>query len=111
MSSDSNATLRDRLLQRPVLPVPIPTITADKPLVTRPCLLVGWSLRETTSSATATAEFSASTDPAGPFAGEQQLASGGSGSFHVCNEGLLCEAGLMIHVISGSVRGVAYVRM
>jgi len=108
--ADSNAALRDRLLERPVTPLNIPTTTADIKLTTKAILLVGWSLRETTASATATAEFEGSMDTAGPHVGEQQIASGGTGSFQICLEGVLCESGLLLHVISGSVAGCAYVR-
>lgn len=108
--ADTNATLRDRLLERPVLPVPIPTTTTDKALITRPCLLVGWSLRETTGAAVASAEFDAAPSSGGPTVGEQSLASAGSGSQHLCNEGVLCEGGVFLHVVSGSVTGVVYAR-
>lgn len=111
MPADSNRTLRDQLLERPVLPIPIPTTTADKALCNRVCLFCGWSLRETTGAATATVEFEASASTTGPQVGEQQLASGGTGSQFLGTEGVLCEAGLLLHVISGSVTGVAYARV
>lgn len=111
MAGDSNEGIRDRLLSRPLLPLPIPTITTDKTLTTRVCLFCGWSLRETTGSAPATAEFHGGTDTTNPIVGEEQMASGTAGTKHLGTEGVLCESGLMIHVISGSVTGVAYVRV
>jgi hypothetical protein len=111
MGQDTNALLRDRLLDRPILPIPIPTTTADKGLVTRPCLLIGWSLRETTGAGTASVEFEGSQSTAGPIVGEQVLASGGSGNQHIANEGVLCEGGLLLHVVSGSVTGVVWARV
>jgi hypothetical protein len=109
--ADSNAALRDQLLERPIRAIDIPTSTADRELVQRVCLLVGWSLRETTGSATATAEFFAAQGTAGPRVGEQQMASGASGSLAIANEGVLCEAGVNLHVVSGSVAGCIWVRV
>jgi len=109
--ADSNATLRDALMERPVLPIPIATTTTDTTLTSKPCLLCGWSLRETTGSAAATCEFDGSRDPAGPTTGEILLAAGTSSSFSLMDEGVLCESGLLLHVISGSVKGVAYARV
>lgn len=109
--ADSNATLRDRLLQRPIIPVPIPTTTTDKAVTTRPCLLCGWSLRETTGAAVASVEFEAAQSTGGPACGEQQMASAGTGSQSINSEGVLCEGGLFLHVVSGSVTGCAWVRV
>lgn len=108
---DSNEEVRDRLAARPVVPISIPTITADTNLTSRPCLLCGWSLRETTGAATAAGEFKAGNDNTNPNVGEQALASAGTGSLALMDEGVLCEGGLRIHVVSGSLAGVAYVRI
>lgn len=99
------------LADRQVTVIPIPTTTSDLPLTTKPCLLVGWSLRETTGSAGAVAEFEGSQSTSGPKAGVQSLASNASGSFQVAEDGGYCPAGLLLHVISGSVAGCAYVRV
>lgn len=111
MSQDSNRALRDRLAERPIIPLPIPTTNADKPLTTRACILCGWSLRETTGGATATVEFEAAQGTQGPPVGEQQMASGGTGSQVLPDEGVLCEGGVFLHVTSGSVTGCIWVRL
>lgn len=109
MAAGDDATAAE-LSDQPCLAIPIPTITADTTLSSRPGLLVGWSLRETTGAATAVAEFIGAAGATAPVVGEQQLASGASGSFMVAPDGGYCPAGLSIHVVSGSVRGVAYYR-
>lgn len=106
----SDDVIAAALSDQPCLPIPIPTSTADRELSGRPGLLVGWSLRETTGSGTASVEFVGATAGNDPVVGEQVLASGGSGSFQVAPDGGYCPAGLNLHVISGSVRGVAYYR-
>ena len=108
--TQSDVEVGDQLAQLPVVAISIPTSTADRSLSTRPGLLVGWSLRETTGGGAAVVEFEGSQDTAGPHVGEQALASGGTGSFQVAPDGAYCPAGLMLHVISGSVAGVAYYR-
>lgn len=110
MAPDSLGGVRDRLLERPIRPIHIETTTADVKALTVPGLLVGWSFRETTGSATAAVELFGSQSTGTPIAGEQTLASGGSGSQTVSNEGVLCEGGILVHVVSGSVRGTLWVR-
>lgn len=106
----SDDAVAAQLADQPCIAIPIPTITADTQLSTRPGLLVGWSLRETTGSAAAAVEFIGAVGTTAPVVGEQQMASGLSGSFQVGPDGAYCPAGLSIHVVSGSVRGVAYYR-
>lgn len=103
--------LKDQLLESAILPFDIPTTTADTEIVSRPCLLVGWSLIETTGSAGAKAEFFAAQGTQGPRVGESNMASGTSDTQTLAAEGVLCEGGVNLHVISGSVRGVVYARV
>lgn len=109
--ADTNSEVRDRLAERPIVPIPIPTTSADLTLVTLPVLLVGWSLRETTGSGAAVAEFIAGQSTTNEVAGEQALASGGTGSQFLGDEGLLCEAGLLVHRVSGTFTGCVWVRI
>ena len=91
--------------------IPVPTTTTDTQLTSRPCLLVGWSLRETTAAAVAAVQLFSGGSTGGVLVGEQALASGGTGNHQVAPDGVLCEGGLFLDVLSGSVAGVVYVRI
>lgn len=106
----SDDALAAQLSEQPCIAIPIPTITGDTPLSTRPGLLVGWSLRETTGSAAAAAEFIGAGSGTAPVVGESQMASGTADTKQVAPDGAYCPSGLSIHVVSGSLRGTAYYR-
>lgn len=63
----------DALMARPCIGVPIPSGTASKVLVSRPCIFVGYSLRETTGLAPAQVEFLDGTDANGILQAEQSI--------------------------------------
>lgn len=103
--------LADIVGERPVRAFNIATITADLQVTTRPCLLMGWSLRETTGSAAAAAELFNGSTTGGSRAGEQALASGGSGGQVCPDDGVWCDSGLLIHVVSGSLTGSVWLKV
>lgn len=108
---NSQGPLRDRLADRPVLPLSFTARTADKSLSNTAVLLVGWSIRESTGSAVATVELEGNQGTGDPHVGEIQLASGASETKFLGDEGVLCEGGLNLHVIAGSVSGCVYARV
>jgi hypothetical protein len=108
---DTNASLRDRLLERPIVPITIPTTSADVPVTSKACLLVGWSFFETSGSAGATAEIRSGDASTGTYVAGVSLASGGAASQHAANEGILCEGGISVHRLGGSFRGSVWIRI
>ena len=111
MAADSAMLIVERLRERPCRPIPIPATGASHTLTSRPALLVGWSLRESTGAAAASVEFLSGTSANSGIAGEQQLAQGVSASQTIADEGCLCEGGIYLSVISGSVVGCVWARV
>jgi hypothetical protein len=62
--------LWDWLSAQPTIPIPVLSTSASAKIYTRPCLLVGWSLRETTGAAAAQAEFWNGADTTGELVAE-----------------------------------------
>lgn len=110
MAQDSIQAFRDRLRERPARPVPVPTTTTDVPVLGKACLVVGWSFRETTGSARAAATLVNGSGATGDSAAEIGILSGGGHVQGLGDEGVLCEGGLFLHVVTGSVAGTVYAR-
>lgn len=108
---DTNVELYNQIRLRPVVPRPFVATGSDFVLVSRPCMLAGWSFRETTGAATATAELYDGSNTTGRVAAEQQVASGGTASQMIFSDGLFCEGGVFMHFVSGSLVGCIYVRV
>lgn len=98
------------LQDRPVRPFDIPATGTSQKLFTRPCLLMGWSLRETTGSAAAAVVLFNGAGAGGPRVGEQQLASGASASQVGPADGIWCDTGLYLFFVSGSVEGSVWLK-
>lgn len=108
---DSNAGVRDRLLLRPIVPITIQATAADVTLVTKAVLLCGWSLRETTGGGAASCEFRTGDASTGAILGEQALASAGTGSQWLGDEGVLAESGVVVHRVAGTFTGTIWIRI
>lgn len=105
----SNAQLRDRLMDSPVIPLAIPSTSADEALTTRPCLLCGWALFNGNAAAQTAQLFNGQGTTAG-LAGGSVLAANGSATQFMGDEGALCEGGLFLHVTGGPITGCVYIR-
>lgn len=103
--------LAELLSEHQAVSIDIPATAADKALTNRPCLLFGWSLRETTGAGTAAAEFFNGGSAAAPRVGEQALASAGTGGQGPGGPGIFCDGGLFLHVVSGTLAGCVYVKL
>lgn len=109
--SDEGATLIRALIEpQPGKPIPIPTTNASREVLGRPALLIGYSFRETTGSATATLEIINGQDGTGVIVGEIALAASGAETEIIGHPGLFCDNGLYLSVVSGSVRGSMWAR-
>lgn len=107
----SNASIRDRLLLRPVVPVTVPGASASQTPITMVCLLCGWSFRETSAGAVSVLELRTGDASTGAVLGMIALASGGSNTQWLGDEGVLAEAGVVVARISGAYSGTLYVRV
>ena len=88
-----------------IRPLAIPVTTVDVALISGECVLFGWSLRETTGAAVATCEMQDS----GGAIGEIGLAAGGVNTQWFGSLGVHISGQVKLHVVAGSVTGVAYV--
>lgn len=107
----SNASIRDRLLLRPVVPITVPPASASQTPITMVCLLCGWSFRETSGSAVSVLELRTGDATSGAILGEAALASGGTNTQWLGDEGVLAEAGVVVARLSGAYIGTLYVRV
>lgn len=73
------------------------------------CLLLGWSVRETSGTAAAVVTLHDGRDDTGQRVGEVALAAGASQPIALPAPGILCRAGLYAHVASGAAEGVLWV--
>lgn len=70
-----------------------------------PCLLLGWSVRETSGAAAAVVVLHDGTDATGGRAAEIGLASAGSVTVAIPPPGLWFRDGVFAEVVAGAVRG------
>lgn len=107
----SNASIRDRLLLRPVVPVTVASASATQTPITMVCLLCGWSFRETSGGAAAAVELRTGDATTGAILGEVGLASAGTSTQWLGDEGVLAEAGVVVSRLSGAYIGTLYIRV
>jgi hypothetical protein len=74
-------------------------------------LLMGWALLETTGVASATAEIWDGQDATGQLLVPISLTAGQSTRDWLAGDGVLSQSGLFLNVVSGTVRGVVWVRL
>lgn len=91
----------------PAIVVSVATTTTSERLVSSPCSLVGWSLRETTGAASAEVEFTSGNNPIG----ESSIGPNGSDTHNMSGNGVYVQSDITLNVVSGSVRGAIYVRL
>lgn len=87
------------------------TITSGGPavLVSLACLLLGWTIRETSGSAAASGYLTDGPDANGQHVAEFGAGAGLSTSSPVPPPGVLCKDGLAVHVVSGAFTGAAWI--
>lgn len=103
-------TFLEELARRPARVIPIPATNAGKSLLSRPCFLVGFSLRESGGVAVATCEIVNGATSNGEQAVEIALAAGGFDTESIQVPGLYCDNGLYLNVLAGSVVGAVWAR-
>ncbi len=86
-------------------PMPCPVTTADVILGTGLWIVTGWSFKETTGGAPAEIELYDGRDPASTQFAEINLSQGESTRDLCGANGVACRVGVLVHVISGSVKG------
>jgi hypothetical protein len=72
-------------------------------------MLTGWSLRETSLNP-ATVDLYSGGSTGGALVASFTIAAGGSSVIAIPDGGVLCDAGLYIEVVSGTVTGAVWVR-
>lgn len=108
-SPDSTAYvegLRDRVAR----PIPFTATLSTNTVILGPaCLLVGYSIRETAGAA-ATVEFYSGADNTGELVAQSALAANGFDTQVISEEGVLCDGGLAVRGVLGTVKGTAWVK-
>lgn len=104
----SNAALRDRLLESPFLPISQAAAVTGQ-VVGNACIFGGWSVRETAGAA-AVVELYSGTGTSTPFLAGISLAANGAETDPAPDEGILCEGGIFLNVVSGTVRVSVWAR-
>lgn len=87
-----------------IRPIPIPVTTVSVLAIDSLCWLTGWSFRETTGAAAAAVELRSG----GNVIGEAAIPSGGTATQWLGPNGVRCEGGVTVHIVSGSVIGAVY---
>ena len=90
-------------------PLNFPTTTASETLLNRAGILAGWSIYETTGSATATVDLYDGTGNGGVFMARISLGNGAVSTQAVGTIPLRFSNGLALVVVSGSVAGSVWV--
>lgn len=88
----------------PVLALPVNSAAGITQLIGGGVILRGWSLRETSGAAAATAEFSSG----GQVVGEAGIAAGLAYSHSIASNGVMCPSGLSVTETSGAWTGCVY---
>lgn len=100
----------DLLQSRPAVAIPINSAAATKVLVGGPCILIGWSFRETAANVT-TFDFKDGLDANGQDAGSNALAASGAQAQSVGVNGSLHKSGITIVIGgTGTLRGAVWVK-
>ncbi len=102
--------VEDRPSRPPIRPIPLPVDVQSAGLIAVAVELCGWSVKETTGTATAALQFYNGDSNGGEIVGEQVLAAGASATVGPAPDGVLCSRGLYLLVVSGSVTGSVWVR-
>lgn len=109
-SGDPPSDLLEWLRSRPTKPIPFPASGTDTALLNRPCLLMGWSVRESTGSAAAAFRIFSGTTTGGNMAASVALATSASSVFSTAEDGVFLDGGMFVDVLSGSFEGAIYAK-
>lgn len=90
-------------------PIPLPALAVDAVLSAQGVRLVGWSLRETSLNP-ATVDLYTGGGTNGTRVASLTIAAGGSSVIAIPDGGVLCESGLFIEIVSGTLTGAVWVR-
>lgn len=110
-ADDDLAALRLALLLIPPRPLPTGTINASKSLLNMACILTGFSFREAAGTpALAQLELFDGADNTGGLVSAIAIAASGSVQVGQGIEGVICQQGLFLSMIAGTVRGSVWAR-
>ena len=98
--------MRDRAAR----PVQFGATAAGERLVSGPAILLGYSIRESTGAAAAAVRLRNGADATGAIVATIGLAASGSDTQMPTDPGLICDVGVWLEVVSGSVEGSVHVR-
>lgn len=92
-------------------PITLATVTTSKLVNGGQARLMGWCLIETTGSAAASLDMYDGGDSSGQLIGPISLTASQSTRDWLSGEGIRLRRGLFVNVLSGSVRGVFWLRL
>lgn len=110
-AGDNAPPFFESLREQPTIPFPLSAVATSTGVTRRPCILVGWSLRESTGGATAAVRLIDGGDATGQNVAAISLASGGSDHEGIGPDGPLCNQGLFLQIVSGSVEGSLWIKV
>lgn len=100
----------ERLREMPTIAYPLLAVTTGKVLISRPCMIVGWTITEQTGSAVAKFQLWNGGSTGGVLVATVGLASAGSSVNPPTDDGILCESGVFLDIVSGQVQGAVYLK-
>lgn len=95
---------------RAAKPVPLPSIAASSKVFSGRCALVGWALYEPAGVA-ASFDFFDGQDATGTLVGGVSMAANGSSVGGLPDGGVLCEQGLYLARVAGTIRGAIFIQV
>src|SRR6185437_2376985 len=99
----------EALRSRPTIAIPINTETASRTLYGKPCILVGWAIRETAGAA-AVWDLLSGGDDTGSIAASISLAANGNSIAEPTGDGPLLQSWLRAKRTSGTIAGAVWVK-
>lgn len=110
-ADDDLVALRLALLNIPPRPLPTGTIAASKLLLNMACIITGFSFREAAGTpALAQLELYDGADNTGALISAIAIAASGSVQVGQGIEGVICQQGLFLSMVAGTVRGAVWAR-
>lgn len=108
---DSGEQLRDQLLARPIKPFVFSSTAGSAEIISRPCLVVSWSARETSGSAAASFRIRSGGSATGAIVAAASMVANGSSVGPGGDEGVFCDAGVFAESVSGAFEGAVWARV
>lgn len=100
-----------QIAENPTVAEQWPAGTGSGEVTTRPCLLMGWSVRESSGSAAAVIRLRNGHTTDGAIAASIGLATSGSTTDTAGPDGVWCDSGLYLEVVSGAVEASIWVKV